>query len=85
MSAFRFHALGNTLDNIHMIFKLEGIQVSRQTIWRAVREVTTAKERIESARRTGNYDVLSVGEAVIALEQEPNQSSLKGATDEPGK
>lgn len=58
---------GKTLEQIRA--KL-GLKCSRQSVWRAVRSVTTAEERIASYRRTGIYDALDVGEMLIALEPE---------------
>lgn len=40
----------------------------RQSVWRAIRRVTTAAERIAAARRTGDYTALTCGEALMALD-----------------
>lgn len=77
LEAFRLARLGSTLDTILLNFRQRGVVCSRQTIWRAVQEVSTAQERIALARATGNFDLVSVGEALAAVETEPNQSSLK--------
>jgi hypothetical protein len=51
----------------HIVAMLGLTKRSRSAVWRAIRDVTTAEERIALYRRTGRSDVLSVGEAVAAL------------------
>lgn len=48
-----------------------GLDCSRQTVWRAVRAVTTAEERIARARRTGSVEGLDIGEILALDEPEP--------------
>jgi len=65
LEAARLSASGFKLDQIVAMLGLQ--RRARSAVWRAIREVTTAQERIAVARRTGCYDTLSVGEAVAAM------------------
>lgn len=64
LEAWRLKSTGLTLDEVCARL---GLQCSKQTVWRGIHEVTTADERIKNARRTGNYEVLDLGEILIAL------------------
>jgi len=61
-----------------------GLRCSRTSIWRSVRAVTSAEERIEIAIRTGNFDSgLTVGETLLALrgEQKPAAAPVLDESD----
>jgi len=64
LSAARLHKQGMTLDTIKAFFFSH---VSRQTIWRAVREVHASETRITSALDGKCPGLLTIGETLISL------------------
>ena len=65
IEAARLVAAGTSLGDVARAL---GLRCSRMSIWRAVRSVTSAEERIDLAQRSGNWDSgLTVGETLLAL------------------
>ena len=81
LEAAQLSKLGLSVEGIRVQM---GLKCSRQTVWRAVRKVMTTQERITAARKSGNYDFLSTGEAVIALEPDRPKGGLTDATAKNG-
>jgi hypothetical protein len=80
MSAARQHEQGLTLDTIKAFFLPD---VSRQTIWRAVREVRAAEARIKLAMDRKHPGLLTLGETIIALrilDSQPKETEADDAS-----
>jgi hypothetical protein len=65
LEAFALAGAGLSLSAIVERLGLRANQ--RQAVWRALRRMTTAQARVEQARRTRNYELLTCEEAVAAM------------------
>jgi len=80
LTAARQHAHGITLDNIKTFYLPE---VSRQTIWRAVREVRATEARLKLATSGKHPGLLTLGETILALQildQPKEETEAAGAS-----
>jgi hypothetical protein len=74
LSAWKLAQDGRTLDEIKALL---GLRCSRVCVWRSIRKVTTADERIKAASASGNFEPLCVGEMLLMLHP-PKEAPANG-------
>jgi hypothetical protein len=79
LAAWELSRKGNTIEEIKALL---GVRCSRVAVWRAIRKVTTADERIRAAQAGANWEALCVGELLLMLHPVAAPEAAKGGTDE---